>query len=212
MRIIGFAVLLSVFLLSTQHGHAYTAYSYAGPSELHANATWEHSAWPASTTVDGNYDGAALWLPIVGESLFIDFLQGPAVIDKMQIYVGDHYVRQFALFYTTDSVINSNSNWIQMQNIQILNSINATVADNNVSVTSNYDEFLISFKAIEATAVRYHHLDGYYLSNGTVYQQIKLNEITFDEGDLADNAVPEPTSMILLGLGVVGVIRRKIRK
>lgn len=186
-------------------------YSLSGTDDLSVSVTTYHPSWLPGPTIDGVYNYSGWWNPSSDESIMFTFKSGILSVDKIQIYSGQttlsHTVERCHLFYTTDLNPTFSSTFLPLSNLVFLNSVDGVITGNEVHMNEAVNELLISFDAVEATAIRIiDHSSPAQFSGSSVF-----NEVTIDEG-FAGPVIPEPMSMILFAMAVSGSILRKVRK
>ena len=208
-------------LLSVEGVYSYNVpYYFSGSSDLEASATSGTQSY-IDNVIDED-TGFTGWssgsLETTTQSLFIEFKSGVAAIDKIQILSGAdpdyfrYHAKEFALYYTTDTSVDKNSNWLEVTNLSMINSEpEIVVTDNHVLIDSGEtyvtDEFLLSFDVVDATAIRFQAIQDYTDPMGN-HVGVRIREVTIDGTESAP-AVPEPASLILISLGIIGLIRKR---
>lgn len=190
-------------------------YSLHGSDELTAISDFVH--WnennPAWKAVDDNvtpYNGWACGTKL--KSLLIIFDNGSKNVDKIQIINSllvkqswVYYTRIFQLYYTTDNNPSFNSIFYPINIENFLNPISGWIENserNQVELADEYDEILLEFTPIIATAIKFYHIEGQdvYEQNSSVY----IREISIDEVP-----VPEPSTIILLVISSFSLFFKK---
>ncbi len=90
---------------------------------------------------------------------------------------------------------------------------NATVLTSNLFTANEHEQFTYQVE-LEVGDILYFRFNENVNENSS-WDHLYLNNLTiteFETEEPAGDAIPEPTSMVLLGLGVAGLIRKKIRK
>ena len=188
-------------------------YSLSGTDDLSVVVTTLHSAWPPAPTIDGVYMlNSGWWNPAQDESIMFTFNSGSLTVNKIQIFSGstltNHTVEHCNLFYTTDPNPTFSSTFLPLTNLAFINDVDGIITGNDVYMLEAVNELLISFDAVNATAIRIlDHSDGTGGDDERFSGRSLFNEVTID-GGASIPAVPEPLSIVLL-LSSLAVLKRR---
>ncbi len=188
-------------------------YSLSGTDDLSIMVTTYSTAWPPAPTIDGLYTYySGWWNPAQDESIMFIFNAGLLGVDKIQIFSGSvsatHTVEHCNLFYTTDPNPTFSSTFLPLTNLAFINDVDGIITGNDVYMLEAVNELLISFDAVNATAIRIlDHSDGTGGDDERFTGRSLFNEVTID-GGASVAAVPEPLSIVLL-LSSLAVLRNR---